>query len=76
MKLSEVYKIADSIAPKSLSDEMCQNYGWYDNSGILVNTDEEINGILFSLDLTMAAVDEAIEKGVKLIITHHPAIYG
>ena len=76
MKLSEIYKIADSIAPKALSDEMCQNYGWYDNSGILVNTDEEIDSILFSLDLTMAAVDEAIEKGVKLIITHHPAIYG
>ena len=76
MKLSEIYKIADSIAPKALSDEMCQNYGWYDNSGILVNTDEEVNSILFSLDLTMAAVDEAIEKGVKLIITHHPAIYG
>lgn len=76
MKLSEVYKIADTIAPKALSDEMCQNYGWYDNSGILVNTDEEVNGILFSLDLTMAAVDEAIEKGVKLIITHHPAIFG
>ena len=76
MKLSEIYKIADAIAPKALSDEMCQNYGWYDNSGILVNTDEEINGILFSLDLTMAAVDEAIARGVKLIITHHPAIYG
>ena len=76
MKLSEVYKIADSIAPKALSDEMCQNYGWYDNSGILVNTDEEVNGILFSLDLTLSAVDEAIARGVKLIITHHPAIYG
>ena len=76
MKLSEVYKIADSIAPKALSDEMCQNYGWYDNSGILVNTDEEVNGILFSLDLTMSAVDDAIARGVKLIITHHPAIYG
>ena len=76
MKLSEIYKIADAIAPKALSDEMCQNYGWYDNSGILVNTDEEIDSILFSLDLTMAAVDEAIARGVKLIITHHPAIYG
>ena len=76
MKLSEIYKIADAIAPKALSDEMCQKYGWYDNSGILVNTDEEIESVLFSLDLTMAAVDEAIAKGVKLIITHHPAIYG
>ena len=76
MKLSEIYQIADGIAPKALSDEMCQKYGWYDNSGILVNTDEEIDSILFSLDLSMSAVDEAIEKGVKLIITHHPAIYG
>ncbi len=76
MKLSEIYKIADSIAPKALSDEMCQNYGFYDNSGILVDADEEIGSILFSLDLSMSAVDEAIDKGVKLIITHHPAIYG
>lgn len=76
MKLSEIYKIADSIAPKSLSDEMCQKYGFYDNSGILVDADEEIGSILFSLDLSMGAVDEAIKKGVKLIITHHPAIYG
>ena len=76
MKLSEIYKIADSIAPKALSDEMCQSYGFYDNSGILVDADEEIGSVLFSLDLSMGAVDEAIEKGVKLIITHHPAIYG
>ena len=76
MKLSEIYKIADLIAPKALSDEMCQTYGFYDNSGILVDADEEIESVLFSLDLSMAAVDEAIEKGVKLIITHHPAIYG
>ena len=76
MKLSEIYKIADSIAPKALSDEMCQSYGFYDNSGILVDTDEEIGSVLFSLDLSMAAVEEAIEKGVKLIITHHPVIYG
>ena len=76
MKLSEIYQIADSIAPKALSDEMCQNYGFYDNSGILVDADEDIGSILFSLDLSMGAVDEAIAKGVKLIITHHPAIYG
>ncbi len=76
MKLSEVYRIADELAPKALSDEMCARYGFYDNSGILVNTGEEVNGILFSLDLTNAAVDEAIERGVKLIVTHHPVIYG
>lgn len=76
MKLSEIYKIADQIAPKALSDELCAKYGAYDNSGVLVDTGEDVNGILFTLDLTFAAIDEAIEKGVKLIITHHPVIYG
>jgi len=76
VKLSEIYKIADELAPKALSDEMCQNYGWYDNSGILVDAGEDTESILFSLDLTMGAVDEAIAMGAKLIIVHHPAIYG
>ncbi len=76
MKLSEVYEIANELAPKALSDEMCAKYGSYDNSGVLVDCDEEITGVLFSLDLTSAAIDEAIERGANLILTHHPAIYG
>ena len=59
MKLSEIYKIADEIAPKSLSDEYCKGFGAYDNSGLLIEADEEIKGILFSLDLTNAAIDDA-----------------
>ncbi len=76
MKLSEIYKIADEIAPKRLSDELCSRYGMYDNSGILVDVGEEIHGILFSLDLSTAAINEAMAMGANLIITHHPAIYG
>ena len=76
MKLSEVYKIADEIAPKRLSDEYCRNVNGYDNSGLLIEACDEVKGILFSLDLTNAAIDEAIANGVNLIITHHPVIYG
>ncbi len=76
MKLSEIYKLADSIAPKALSDAFCKNYGAYDNSGLLIEAGEEIQGVLFTLDLTNASIDEAIEKGCNLIITHHPTIYG
>lgn len=76
MKLSEIYQAAEKIAPKSLSDEYCRMYGAYDNSGLLVETDEEITGVLFTLDLTNAAIDEALEKGCNLIHTHHPVIYG
>ncbi len=76
MKLSEFYALCDGLAPKTLSDEYCQKYGAYDNSGILVDTGEEVRGALFSLDLSFAAIDCAIEKGFNLIVIHHPAIYG
>ncbi|MBE7086240.1 MAG: Nif3-like dinuclear metal center hexameric protein [Clostridiales bacterium] len=76
MKLSEIYKIADEIAPKRLSDEMCQSLGYYDNSGILVDTGDEINGMVFSLDLSNAAIEKAVQMGANVIITHHPAIFG
>lgn len=76
MKLSEVYKIADEIAPKRLSDEYCARYGAYDNSGILLDSGEEVKGALFALDLTFAAIARAKEIGANLIICHHPAIYG
>lgn len=76
MKLNEIYKVLDGIAPKTLSDEYCSRFHAYDNSGVLVDTGEEIEKILFSLDLTNGAIDEAINTGVKLIVTHHPAIYG
>lgn len=76
MKLSDIYQIADKIAPVCLSHEYCKNYDAYDNSGILVDTGDDIEGILFTLDLSLAAIDEAIEQGANLIITHHPVIYG
>jgi dinuclear metal center YbgI/SA1388 family protein len=76
VKLSEVFKVADSIAPKSLSDTFCATFGAYDNSGILVDVGEEIIGVLFTLDLTDAAIKKALETGANLIITHHPMIYG
>ncbi len=76
MKLSEIYKIADEIAPKALSDEYCARYGAYDNSGVLIDTGDEVKSVLFSLDLSNAAIEKAIEAGANLIVTHHPAIYG
>lgn len=75
MKLSEIYKIADGIAPKKLSDEACL-IGFYDNSGILIDTGDEIKKVLFSLDFSFSAIEKAIEEGANLIVTHHPAIYG
>lgn len=76
MTTKQLYKLADTFAPKMLSDEYCANYGAYDNSGILVDTGEEIKKVLFSLDLSKDAVQRAVQEGANAIITHHPAIYG
>ena len=64
------------VAPVKLSDDFCAKYRMYDNSGIIINCGREVTGVLFSLDLSEEAVARAIESGLNLIITHHPAIYG
>lgn len=48
----------------------------YDNSGLIVG-DPEANctGILCSLDCTEAVVEEAIQKGCNLIVSHHPIVF-
>ncbi|MDE5943127.1 MAG: Nif3-like dinuclear metal center hexameric protein [Clostridia bacterium] len=76
MKLNEVMTVLEKIAPVSLSDAFCKKYGMYDNSGIIINCGGEVNGALFSLDLSINTVNKAKEYGYNLIVTHHPAIYG
>lgn len=77
MKLTEIFKILeDKVAPVSLSDEFCKKYNLYDNSGIIIDSGNDVTGALFSLDLSPNAVKKAEKLGYNLIITHHPAIYG
>ncbi len=64
------------VAPVKLSDDFCAEFKMYDNSGIIINCGNEVSGALFSLDLSEAAVERAIQSKVNLIVTHHPAIYG
>ena len=76
MKLSELLNLLENIGPLSISDEFCKKCGFYDNSGILVDSGEEITGVLFSLDLSAKALEEAKKLGFNAIVTHHPAIFG
>ncbi len=70
MKIKEICNILENIAPLSLQEN-------YDNSGLIVgNSNDEITGILISLDVTEEIVSEAIEKKSNLIIAHHPIIFG
>lgn len=77
MNAKDALKILEKeVAPIKVSDDFCAKYKMYDNSGIIIDADGQINAILFSLDLSEDAVKVAIKKGCNLIVTHHPAIYG
>ncbi|MEG0135680.1 Nif3-like dinuclear metal center hexameric protein [Cetobacterium sp.] len=69
MKLSKIISYLEEKFPLNLSEE-------WDNVGLLVGRrDSEVEKILLSLDVTDKVIDEAIEVGANLIITHHPVIF-
>lgn len=69
MKLSEITNFLESIAPLNYQED-------YDNAGLIVgNPSQEIKAALVSLDCTEQIVDEAIDKGCNLIISHHPIVF-
>lgn len=48
----------------------------YDNCGLQVgDTEAKVTGILISLDVTEAVVDEAITRNCNMIVAHHPLIF-
>lgn len=69
MRIKDITAYLESLAPSATQES-------YDNSGLIVgNPDSEINGALISLDCTEEIVDEALAKGVNLIISHHPIVF-
>lgn len=75
MFLKTVYELSDSLAPFDLSKEYCEKFGARDNSGVQLDCGGEIKRVLFSLDLSNAAIARAKEIKADCIITHHPAIF-
>ncbi len=70
MKIKEVTSVIEDFAPLSFQEP-------YDNAGLLVGDGEQVaEGALLCLDVTEAVVEEAVEKGAGLIISHHPVIFG
>lgn len=69
MKLYEIIKVLEDFAPPSLQES-------YDNSGLLIGHPEnEIYGIIISLNTNETVLQEAIDNGFNLIISHHPLIF-
>lgn len=48
----------------------------WDNVGLMCgNKNDDVSAVALALDVTNAVIDEAIEKGANLIVTHHPLLF-
>ena len=69
MKLQEIVSFLEEIAPLRFQED-------YDNSGLIYgHADLNITGAMVSLDCTEAVIQEAVENGFNLVISHHPIVF-
>ena len=69
MKVKDIVAAIEEFAPASFQSD-------FDNTGLQVGSPEqEVHGVLGGFDCTPELVQEAVEKGCDMIVTHHPLIY-
>lgn len=69
VKIKEVVDALERFAPLPLEES-------YDNAGLQIGlTEAEVSGALLCLDVTESVIDEAMEKGCNMIVSHHPLIF-
>ena len=69
MKVKDITQYLESFAPRAYQES-------YDNSGLLTGEQsKEITGVLVTLDCTEEVVQEAIDRGMNMIVAHHPIIF-
>ena len=69
MQIAAILAHLESLAPLAYQEK-------YDNAGLLTGSgDWECTGVLTTLDVTEAVVQEAIARKCNLIVAHHPIIF-
>lgn len=69
MLIRDIFKKFNEIIPS-------ENAADWDNSGEQIQfSDEAVNRVLTTLEVTNDVIDEAISRGCNLILSHHPLIF-
>ncbi len=69
MQIKNVIEFLEELSPSNYAES-------YDNVGLLVgNANEKLKGILITHDTLPEVVDEAVEKGLNMIVSFHPIIF-
>jgi dinuclear metal center YbgI/SA1388 family protein len=70
MKIQDIIHELEQLAPPAWQES-------YDNAGLIVGAgNAEADKALVCFDVTEEVLDEAIESGAQLVISHHPIIFG
>ncbi len=68
-QVKDICNIIEEFAPLNFQES-------YDNAGLLIgDTEMQLTGVLISVDIVEAVIDEAIEKKCNMIVSHHPLIF-
>lgn len=69
IKIREVISYLEQVAPPAYQES-------YDNATLITgDQDDDLNGILCTLDCTEEVVLEAISLGANMIVAHHPIVF-
>lgn len=69
MKVGDITAALEAFAPLRIQES-------WDNSGLLIGSAEDpVHGVLVGFDCTPELIDEAVEKGCDMVVTHHPLIF-
>ncbi len=69
MLLKDICHVIDGLCPFASQED-------WDNSGLQIgNPAAEVTKVLVAFDFTEEILAEAVEKGVQLVVTHHPFFF-
>lgn len=69
LTVKQIAAFMEEWAPLSYAEE-------YDNAGLLVgHEDQKVKRVMVAVDASEDIIEEAIEKQVDLLLTHHPMIF-
>ena len=69
MKVRDITNAIEEFAPLSLQEK-------WDNSGLVIGSPEDtVTGVMVGFDCTEELIEEALQKGCNMVVTHHPLIF-
>ena len=69
MKIGDILSVIEVFAAPELQED-------YDNAGLITGSkDWECSGVLCTLDVTVAVLQEAVQNNCNLVVAHHPIVF-